>query len=145
MAGVMLPLLAKRLPSALSIYMNTDCIDLSCADELVKTVEDPIPELNGEIAHWLTSGELVVDGVDVTEGLAKTSRPFLAIIANRDGIVAPECAKSALDVIPQSELIEVGDERTWFAHADLFINNHAQEKVFEPLAAWLKRQPRERN
>jgi hypothetical protein len=144
LAGLVLPVLAKRLPAALSLYMNTECIDLSCTDELVKTVEDPIPELNSEIAHWLTRGKLVVGGVDVVQRLSQASRPFLAIVANRDGIVAPECAKSALDVLGNGELLEVGDDRIWFAHADLFISRHAQARVFEPLAAWLKRQPRER-
>lgn len=139
-AGVVLPLLARRLPVALSLYMNASIVDLSRADELVQTVEDPIPELNAEIATWVSSGALTVRGVDVAEGLARTSRPFLAVVANRDGIVPPESARSALDVVPHGELLEVGDERTWFAHADLFISRHAQEQVFEPLAAWLRRQ-----
>ncbi len=57
LAKLVLPLIAERFPSALSMYMNTSIVDLSRADELVKTVEDPIPKLNGEIARWLKSGD----------------------------------------------------------------------------------------
>jgi pimeloyl-ACP methyl ester carboxylesterase len=138
LAELALPLVARHLPGLLSIYMNTSLIDLSCASELVKTVEDPIPKLNGEIARWIKSGDLTVEGVNVTEALRGTRHPFLAIVANRDGIVPPAAAKSALEVFPAGELVEVGDDATWFSHADLFISRHAQRRVFEPLAAWLE-------
>ena len=137
-AKAFLPLLAERFPAALSMYMNTSIVDLSRADELVKTVEDPIPKLNGEIARWLRSGDLEVAGVNVTRGLERVDRPFLAIVANRDGIVPPESARTAADVVRRSDVLEVGDDETWFAHADLFISRYSQERVFEPLARWLR-------
>jgi alpha-beta hydrolase superfamily lysophospholipase len=136
-AGFALPLVARRAPRLLSIYMNADICDLSRADELVKTVEDPIPRLNGQIAHWMKQRDLVVEGVNVTEALRGVDRPLLCIVANRDGIVPLEAARSSLDVFRSGELLSVGDERTWFAHADLFISRYAQERVFEPLARWL--------
>lgn len=139
MAGLVLPMIAARAPRLLSIYMNTSIVDLSRADELVKTVEDPIPKLNSEIARWFKSGDLMVGGVNVTEALRGIDRPLLCVVANRDGIVPPAAARSALDVIgsEHKEELGVGDDETWFAHADLFISRLAQERVFTPLAEWL--------
>jgi alpha-beta hydrolase superfamily lysophospholipase len=137
MAGLALPFIANRFPSLLSIYMNASIVDLSCAAELVKTVEDPIPKLNGEIARWFKTGDLTVAGVNVTQALSGSDRPYLCVVANRDGIVPAESAKSALDVFSDAELLEVGDDEAWFAHADMFISRHAQERVFSPIARWL--------
>lgn len=139
-AGAILPFAARRLPALLSIYMNASIVDLSRAEELVQTVEDPIPKLNGEIASWVKARDLTVDCVNVTEALRSVDRPFLCVVANRDGIVPKAAAESALDAFRRSELLSVGDEDVWFAHADLFISRHAQEKVFAPLASWLARQ-----
>ncbi|MCE7894011.1 MAG: alpha/beta fold hydrolase [Sorangiineae bacterium PRO1] len=138
-AGLVLPLVAARAPGLLSIYMNTSIVDLSRADELVKTVEDPIPKLNAEISRWFKSGDLMVDGVNVTEALRGIDRPLLCVVANRDGIVPPAAARSALEVIGSEHKTElgVGDDETWFAHADLFISRLAQERVFAPLSDWL--------
>jgi pimeloyl-ACP methyl ester carboxylesterase len=143
LAGLVLPAVAARAPGLLSIYMNTAIVDLSRADELVKTVEDPIPKLNSEIARWFRSGDLVVDGVNVTQALRKVDRPLLCVVANRDGIVPPKAARSALEVMgsERRDELAVGDDETWFAHADLFISRLAQERVFAPMAAWLERQP----
>jgi pimeloyl-ACP methyl ester carboxylesterase len=139
-AGFALPLAARRFPSLLSIYMNAAIVDLEHADELVKTVEDPIPKLNGEIARWVKDRDLTVDSINVTRALRSIDLPFLCVVANRDGIVPHEAAVSALDVFRNGELLAVGDDATWFAHADLFISRPAQERVFEPLASWLVRQ-----
>ncbi len=136
-AGFVLPWVAEHWPKLLSIYMNTDIVDLSQAEELIKTVEDPIPKLNGEIATWFRSRDLIVDGVNVSEVFARADRPLLCVVANRDGIVPPEAARSAARVSKSSEVLEVGDDDTWFAHADLFISRYAQERVFTPLSEWL--------
>jgi len=136
-AGLALPLVARRAPALLSIYMNADICDLSNAEELVKTVEDPIPRLNGQIAHWMKQRDLVVEGVNITRALERVDRPLLCIVANRDGIVPRRAAESALGVFRSSDLLAVGDDTTWFAHADLFISRHAQKRVFEPLCEWL--------
>ena len=137
LAGLALPLLARTFPQLLSIYMNASIVDLSRADELVKTVEDPIPKLNGEIARWVAAKDLRVKGLDVAEALRGVDCPFLCIVANRDGIVPHEAATSAMKAFDESELLAVGDDEIWFAHADLFISRYAQERVFEPLASWL--------
>lgn len=136
-AGFALPLLARRAPQLLGIYMNSSICDLTKAEELVKTVEDPIPKLNGEIARWMRARDLEINGVNVTEALRGSDRPLLCIVANRDGIVPHKAAVSPMGVFRSADLISVGDERTWFAHADLFISRHAQERVFNPLADWL--------
>jgi pimeloyl-ACP methyl ester carboxylesterase len=137
--GLVVPWVAARAPRLLSVYLNAKTVDLTRADELVNTVEDPIAQLNGEIATWFKGRDLVVDGVNVTEGLRHIDRPLLCIVANRDGIVPGPAARSALGAIGSKdrEELAVGDDETWFAHADLFISKHAHEKVFDPLARWL--------
>ncbi len=139
MARLALPM-AARYPKLLGLYMNPNIVDVTALDELLQTVEDPIPKLNGEIARWVKNRDLIVSGVNVREALADIDRPYLCIAANRDGIVPPESAVSAASAFPNSESLMVGDDATWFAHADLFISRPAQERVFEPLADWLLRQ-----
>lgn len=138
MARVALPV-ARRIPGLLSLYMNTDHIDLSDPATLTQTVDDPHPYLNLQIARWAHNRDLMVAGLDVTRGLGQVDLPFLGIYANGDGIVPPEVARSAKDALgsQDSTLLEVGDERVWFAHADMFINDHAEPWVFEPMVRWL--------
>ena len=132
--------IARRIPGLLDIYMNTKNIDLSQADELVKTVDDPIRQLNFEIAHWIKARDLTVAGVNVTDAMRHIDRPLLCVLANGDGIVPPEAALSATRAFGggQIDVLNVGDDEDWFAHADLFISRHAERRVFEPLASWLQ-------
>ena len=37
------------------------------------------------------------------------------------------------------DVLRVGDERNWYAHANLFIANDAREVVFNPMIAWISR------
>ena len=138
-AKVALPLLGKYLPGALSIYMNASIVDTSKAAELSKTVESPTQYLNKQIAHWVKAKDLRVNGLNVTQALSQVSLPLLCVLANRDGVVTPESALSVIDAIGSHDttILEVGDDSTWFAHADLFVSRFAQEKVFAPLARWL--------
>jgi pimeloyl-ACP methyl ester carboxylesterase len=139
MARLALPV-ARRFPKLLSPYMNAEIVDLSGLDTLLATVEDPIPKLNGEIARWVKQQDLVVSGVNVVEALSRVDRPYLCIVANRDGIVPLDSAQSALSAFSRSESLVAGDDETWFAHADLFVSRPAQVRVFAPLVEWLLRQ-----
>ena len=71
--------------------------------------------------------------------LARHESPLLCVLANADGIVPPEAVLSAREVFdPGSvEVLNVGDDKDWFAHADLFASRPAPELVFEPLRKWL--------
>ena len=133
--------IAKRLPFVLDIYMNTNRIDLSQADQLVRTVDDPIPYLNKQIAHWVGTQDLHVAGLNVTQQMACIDTPTLCIVANADGIVPASTAVSVRDAIGTDdvEILNVGNSEDWFAHADLFISDLAQDQVFEPLHDWLTR------
>lgn len=135
-ARLVLPVV-KRMPGLLSIYMNADQVDLRAAGELVKTVENPSPRLNRQIARWVHSGDLQVGGRNVTEALRVRDLPVLCVVANRDGIVPPASVLSVQDPIPTADVLHVGDEEVWFAHADLFVSHTAQTAVFQPLATWL--------
>ena len=139
LARAALPI-AQRIPKLLSIYMNTSQIDLSAADEMVRTVDDPHSHLNVQIVNWLRTGELVVAGKNVAEALAGIDLPLLNIFANADGIVPPAAARSIGAHLGSKDIehLEAGDQRTWFAHADMFISDEAERRVFEPMGRWLK-------
>lgn len=131
--------LARHVTPLMSIYMNTEAVDLSEPDQLVKTVEDPVRWINRQVARWIQQGDLVVDGLNVVEALTLTDLPIFAVLANADGIVPPATARSVEDVLgpEQVDVLEVGDAERWAAHADLFIGDDAQSRVFSPIAEWL--------
>ncbi len=139
LAGFALPVLARFLPKVLSVYMNTASTDTSHAETMAKTVEDPNPFVNREIAEWIARRELVVRGVNVSRAMAAMTYPFLCVIANNDGIVPPETAKDPYDTIGSSdkELLAVGDAERPIAHADLFLSTGAQESVFAVITTFL--------
>jgi len=139
LARAALPLLV-RVPSLLGLYMNADRIDLSRADQLVNTVEDPVPFINRQVARWIKAGDLIVGGVNVTHALPRVVGPdVLCVLANRDGIVPPAAARSVETILgaDRVHVLEVGEDDAWYAHADLFIGDSCQQDVFEPMRAWL--------
>ena len=133
--------LLTRFPSALSIYMNAAHVDLSVIDQMIDTVEDPHPRINKDIAHWINAGDLVLRGVDVTKRLGRIDLPLLVVVSNRDGIVPEAANLSVTDAWGgrDVEVLRVGDEREWYAHADLFIGDEAPRVVFGPMAEWLRK------
>jgi pimeloyl-ACP methyl ester carboxylesterase len=139
LARVAMPLV-RRFPKVASVYLNAEIIDLDAADELVQTVEDPRPTLNREIAEWVRCRDLVVEGRDVGRALTGLDLPVLCVLASADGIVPPEAALSIRSLARPGtvEVLEVGDDETWFAHADLFVSRPARERVFVPIARWLR-------
>lgn len=141
MARLALPL-ARRVPAALSIYMNAKLSDLSQAEELIRTVENPNPWLNRQMARWIQQGDLVVDGLNITQALPAAAPPLLVVAANSDGVVPPQVALSVVEVLGQDrvQVLEVGDDHHKFAHADLFISRLSHEQVFLPMGQWLQRQ-----
>lgn len=138
LARMALPFVQK-LPGLASIYMNVHQIELDQVDELVKTVDDPNRYLNRQIALWLNETDLVVDGTNITDAMGAITTPVLCLLANRDGIVPPAAALSIRDAIGTREVdvMRVGDDEQWYAHADLFISERAESTVFAPMANWL--------
>ncbi len=130
-----------RVPKLLSMYMNAASIDLRRMPQMTATVEDPQPTVNREIADWVRRKDLVLDGVNTSEALARTQVPLLVILSNRDGIVPEPTALSVVDVWggQDIEVLNVGDERDWYAHANLFVADDAPMRVFEPIIRWLRR------
>lgn len=142
LARALLPVLT-RVPALLSVYLNTSVSDISRADEIVQTVEDPVPQINAEIARWIRARDLVLRGVNVTEGVGSLPNPLLSVVAMGDGIVPRETALSAhhRSRAAVRDVMEVGSATLPIAHADLFLSRVSEELVFEPLARWLARQP----
>ncbi len=141
LARMLIPVV-QRFPQLLSHYLNPEIIDLSAADQLVKTIDDPDPQLNAEMARWIKNRDLFVDGLNISHSLYSVEVPILCILAMQDGIVTPEAALSVLDHIGSHdvEIVEVGSREVPHAHADLFISQGVQGKVFRPLRDWLRRQ-----
>lgn len=139
LARRLLPLVATHAPSALSLYVHAESSDLSRADVLTQTVEDPQPRINKQIALWIKERELVVRGVNVSRAVPKMQHPLQCFVAMNDGVVPPETARWPYDAIGSSdkELVRVGSEKIPIAHADLFISKIANEEVFGPLARFL--------
>jgi pimeloyl-ACP methyl ester carboxylesterase len=133
-----LPVVA-RIPSLLHIYLHPEIIDMSQADKLVQTVEDPNPILNQEIARWVGEKDLTIDGVNISLALKDLTNPLFCIQANADGIVPQATAFSALELIGSKvkDSLLVGTAKVPMAHADMYISHYAQDWVFRPLAEWL--------
>jgi len=141
LARAALPVLARYAPRVLSVYMNVASTDTTHAETMVQTVEDPSPIINREIATWIATRDLVVRGVNVSDALRAMTYPHLSVIANNDGIVPPETARFPYDAIGSAdkELFAIGDATRPIAHADLFLSNGAQDRIFERVAAFLLR------
>lgn len=141
-AKLFLPLITRFAPRLLEIYIHGNLVDMSKFREIVKTVEDPNPVLNRELSQWIINKDLVVNGRNITEEFRRLRNPLLCVIANGDGIVPPETARSAYDLSParHKDVFVVGDDRLRFAHADLFVSRYSEEMVFKPIVEWLKKQ-----
>ena len=138
-AGFALPRLARYLPQVLAVYMNAQLTDTSAAAEMVKTVEDPNRHVNRQIACWMRDKDLILRGVNITEGLAGIRSPLLCVSAFGDGIVPLRTAEFPYEAVgsPMKQLLRVGSEELFMAHADLFISTGCQDRVFEPIASFL--------
>ncbi len=143
LARIALPGVAKVAPQLLSFYINARSTDLSRSDEMVQTVEDPNPKVNLQIARWIEQRSLIVRGVDVSAKLRGMKHPLLCVVAKDDGVVPERTARAVYEHIasPDKELLVVGGGPRPIAHADLFLSEGAQEKIFTPVATFLlKRQ-----
>lgn len=130
---------AEYVPWLISHYINTDIVDLSKADELVQTIDDPNPRLTQEMAQWIKNTDLIVDGLNISHALYSVDVPIQCVIAMQDGVVTPESALSILDHIGSHDvdIVEVGTPEVPHAHADLFVSEGVGDKVFAPICDWL--------
>ncbi len=131
----------ERVPSLLALYMNASTIDTQRMGEMSQTVEDPEPSVNRDIAIWMRDRDLRMRGVNVTEAMRRQTMPLLVVVSNQDGIVPERTAVAAADVWggDDVEILRVGDERNWYAHANLFVADDAPRLVFDPIIRWLRR------
>jgi len=91
-----------------------------------------------ELGEWITRRDLVVDGLDVAAALEGLELPILCVLASSDGVVPRESVIAVRDVVGGPvDVIEAGDRENPFAHADLFINDEAHARVFDPMRDWL--------
>ena len=139
LARAAFPLLARWAPQILAPYLNTASTDTSRASTMVETVEDPNPYVNRDISRWIRNRELVVRGVNVSRALGTMRYPLLCVVANDDGVVPPETSRAIYSDVGSDDkaLLEVGNEASPIAHADLFLSTGAQERIFAPIADFL--------
>lgn len=139
LAQVLLPQVARLAPGMLRVYLNPDIVDLGAAREMTRTVEDPNRHVNREIARWIKERDLVAGGTNLSEAIRRMPEPLLVVIANGDGIVPRETAEFVLSASTAkiATRLDVGTADLRMAHADMFVSNHAQERVFRPIARWL--------
>jgi pimeloyl-ACP methyl ester carboxylesterase len=139
LAGRALPALVRWAPRLLSIYLNAASTDTTHAATMIQTVEDPNPFVNREIADWIKRRDLIVRGVNVSTALRGMKHPLLCVVARNDGIVPPETSRAIYSQIGSTDkaLLEVGDPTAPIAHADLFLSNDAQERIFARVAEFL--------
>ena len=139
LARAALPVVSRVAPGLLSVYLNVASTSTSRPDAMVETVEDPHPGINREIAAWIVHRELTIRGVNVSRALPHMRLPFLCVLGRRDGIVPPATSRAVYEAIGSTDktLVEVGDDATPIAHADLFLASRAGELVFDPIARWL--------
>ena len=137
--GRALPLLVRFAPKILGIYLNAASTDLSQAEAMLETVEDPSSHINAEIAEWIARRELIVRGVNVSRALSGMKHPYLCVVAQHDGVVPPQTARAIYDQIGSSdkELLFIGESHLRIAHADLFLSTGAQDAVFAKIADFL--------
>jgi pimeloyl-ACP methyl ester carboxylesterase len=140
LAAVALPFLARHAPWVLSPYLNAEITDTRAAREMVKTVEDPNRHVTRQIAEWIHERDLILRGVNIAEGLSAVAAPLLCVSAWGDGIVPRPTAEFPYRAVgsPVKHLLTVGSPEHAMAHADPFISNESQTRVFEPIAAWLR-------
>jgi len=131
----------ERVPSLLALYMNAATIDTACMSEMAQTVEDPEPSVNRDIAIWMRDRDLRMRGVNVTQAMRRQTMPLLVVVSNQDGIVPERTAVAAADVWggDDVEILRVGDDDNWYAHANLFVADDAPRLVFDPIIRWLRR------
>jgi len=132
------PVLTRFAPSLLRLYINPQNVDLSQPDELVKTVENPAPRINRQLAAWIRHGRLRIGGLDIVLGVDRVKNPLLLVTGSGDGIAPVSACAPVLEAWGgPTEHLHVDGQHPW-SHGDLFIGHEAEQKVFEPMAAFLR-------
>jgi pimeloyl-ACP methyl ester carboxylesterase len=131
--------LAKRIPGLLHLYLHPATTDLSEPEQLTRTIDDPHPSLNAQIARWIKAADLCLGERNLTQSVARLHNPLLTVVANADGIVPEDTVCSAHNVMGEAprQILRCGSPSRPMAHADLFIGEDAPTQVFAPVAAWL--------
>lgn len=139
---VALPIVSTVVPILLSIYLNPKITRTRPGRMLTRTVEDPIPDVNREIARWMRGGDLILDGLDVSRALADFRQPLLVVVGSGDGICPRDAALCAVGRTggPVESLEIAHPDGHPVGHADLFISDLAPTAVFPQIADWLLRE-----
>jgi len=138
-AELALPFVANHLPGLLAIYLRVENVNIEKAPILVRTVEDPVPAVNEQIAGWLKTEDLIIGGRNVTDEFRKFTGPLMCVYSNDDGIVPEESALSAIENAGSrvKDVICLGNDQVRMAHADVYVSRYSHDWMFRPIARWL--------
>jgi len=140
LARVALPVAGTIAPWALSLYLNPKITQIRPSRMLTRTVEDPAPTINRDLGRWMRTGDLHLDGVNVTDALSRYSRPLLLIFGSGDGICPEAASTSATERTsgPVDTLRVDHPDGHRVGHADLFISELAPSHVFPRVSRFLE-------
>lgn len=142
LARVALPIVARTAPAALGIYLNPRITDVSCAADLTRVVEDPLPTINRAVGDWMR-GELRIGGRAIASSLEGFERPLMVVHGSGDGIVPTDAALSVVGAVggPVEVVAVHHPAGEPVGHADMFVSRIAPREVFEPVARFLSDDP----
>lgn len=139
LARWLLPVGVRLVPGLMAVYLNPRLTHTGEPHQLSRTVEDTHPAVNLELARWIRNRDLTLGGIDVADALRKFDRPLLVVVGNGDRICPPEVALSAVGLSAgPSRALKVGTDSERVAHADLFISDLAPERIYAPIARFLR-------
>ncbi len=137
-ARAVLPLARRLGPKAVGFYVNPEITDTLHPETLLRTIEDPHPDVSASLSRWIRQRHLVLAGHHVTHGLKAFGRPTLAVYAEGDGVCPPAAARAVLDYTGGPvDTLAIDDGPNRVSHVDLFAAHFAPERVFPPVARWL--------
>lgn len=137
-ARAALPLARRLGPKAVGFYVNPEITDTLNPETLLRTIEDPHPDVSASLSRWIRQRHLVLDGHHVTRGLRAFDRPTFVVYAEGDGVCPVAAARAALDHTGGPvDALSIDDGPHRVSHVDLFAAHFAPDRVFPPVARWL--------
>jgi esterase/lipase len=67
------------------------------------------------------------------------THPVMCVLGRQDGVVPEETSRAIYEEVGSTrrELLALGTEEWPIGHADLFLAEHAEERIFTPIAEFL--------
>jgi len=125
-------------PLSRSVWPGSMEKELQAELETISLGEPAFPGLLMDLSRM--SAGLEPAGLAVDATLAELRAPVLAIVGDRDEIVAPVAVLPLADAVPRSrcEVHVVGTETVHLGHGDVILGRRAPDLVWEAVWAWME-------